>query len=603
MINIISSNGEIHYGVNEYIIDTNKELEKIPLSAAAGSTAYSIEDGKTYIKNNKNQWMEYQLNEVSGGGIINLPDNIIYSYDMTEEEFWDNYNNGLLNDGFYNYQVNEFDFQVNSSTVIDAMADYNPQYYKNLVVLHYNTENKIMCLDQNGNIINQTYFYKPNEYGSILDQEKTITDNGYLYLSHAVQSDSNAIFSLNLNTFETNEIFIENQEFTDNFNAAGWRFKFGQYNNNLNSLKTKLGGTFAFQYNDANFIYILDNAVIGFGTIGSEEEYNVLDATVNYDTNELYTLISEFNEDAYSFDIKLLIANSNCEYDTKNLFTDSLKPQDYVSHQLFFKNDILYGHYFTSTSLNCFLFDTITNEIIQLETIYFSEDERWGIDYYHNNIYKEENYAILTFNNELYSYLINIQYNDKYSYFTLNKISDFHFDNPISLTQNIINGHKYFSKEKSIYSLNLQNALINYIGAGSFNLEGTHSFINNNDLIAISYGLDTQNLLGIRINGNSGTITQIIDTPSPQRKGSGFEVQEKNNLFIYDGVVCDLTTLSPLYTIDNENYPVGRLKIELNDKTLWSSVNNNLGYFDFVDKNKFYIVNKNNILLTKQTYL
>ena len=284
MINTIASNGEVNYGVNEYIIDNNNELNQIPQSAAAGSTAYSIEDGKTYIKNNKNQWIEYQLNNSSGGGIINLPDNIICSYDMTEEEFWNNYNNGLLNDGFYNYFVEEFDFKTFNTLEFNAYLGHTVEYYKDMVILHYSSTDNIICLDQFGNIINQTSFSKPQDQ-YIDNNQKIISDNGYFYLTIPTEEDSNSIFALDLNTFNTHTITFD-WEFNGPY-SNGWKFKLGNYNDNLNDLKTSLGGTFAIarDYTDGHIIYILDNMIKG--SVETPENQYTIDTTVNYEQNEL----------------------------------------------------------------------------------------------------------------------------------------------------------------------------------------------------------------------------------------------------------------------------------------------------------------------------
>ena len=99
MIQIMSSGGKVTYGVNEYVIDKDNEVTKIPNTAAAGSTAYSIESETTFIKDNSGNWVvKNAAGSNNGGNSIELPDNILYSYEMEYNEFWDKKNNNVLED-------------------------------------------------------------------------------------------------------------------------------------------------------------------------------------------------------------------------------------------------------------------------------------------------------------------------------------------------------------------------------------------------------------------------------------------------------------------------------------------------------------------------
>jgi hypothetical protein len=121
----MSSNGEISYGVNDYVIDMDDELNEIPNNAEAGSTAYSIESGNTYIKNNMNEWSILNTNTGSSGGSVDLPDNILYSYEMNYDEFWENKNNKTLEDGLYEVTLNDAVAPMAQTSMVELPYDYN----------------------------------------------------------------------------------------------------------------------------------------------------------------------------------------------------------------------------------------------------------------------------------------------------------------------------------------------------------------------------------------------------------------------------------------------------------------------------------------------
>jgi hypothetical protein len=58
MYSIIANNDNIVFGVNTYLSDTVAELKTIR-RAVAGSKAYVVEDGKTYILTNSGEWKEF----------------------------------------------------------------------------------------------------------------------------------------------------------------------------------------------------------------------------------------------------------------------------------------------------------------------------------------------------------------------------------------------------------------------------------------------------------------------------------------------------------------------------------------------------------------
>ena len=48
---LTSTNGQIQYNVDEYVIDTPDDLEKLPKRSAQGSYALCTSTGDVYVKN------------------------------------------------------------------------------------------------------------------------------------------------------------------------------------------------------------------------------------------------------------------------------------------------------------------------------------------------------------------------------------------------------------------------------------------------------------------------------------------------------------------------------------------------------------------------
>lgn len=72
MVQILKQNGDVPYGLNEYIIDTKTELSKISKNIAMGSSVFVVEENKTYILDGKKQWIEKV--GVAAGGIAQETD-------------------------------------------------------------------------------------------------------------------------------------------------------------------------------------------------------------------------------------------------------------------------------------------------------------------------------------------------------------------------------------------------------------------------------------------------------------------------------------------------------------------------------------------------
>ena len=64
----IYANGSTFNMVKKFVIDTSNEIYEIDTSQLSpGSTAFDISSSKTYMLNNKKQWIEVQIGS-SGGG-------------------------------------------------------------------------------------------------------------------------------------------------------------------------------------------------------------------------------------------------------------------------------------------------------------------------------------------------------------------------------------------------------------------------------------------------------------------------------------------------------------------------------------------------------
>lgn len=56
MIKAISTSGHTTYGIKEYVLDTEEEINELPLSDPMGSTAFIIENSVVYMMNGKKEW-------------------------------------------------------------------------------------------------------------------------------------------------------------------------------------------------------------------------------------------------------------------------------------------------------------------------------------------------------------------------------------------------------------------------------------------------------------------------------------------------------------------------------------------------------------------
>lgn len=55
---MISTNGQVQYGVDEFMIDSPNDLKNLPSRSQMGSVALCLEDGAVYVKDSKGEWKE-----------------------------------------------------------------------------------------------------------------------------------------------------------------------------------------------------------------------------------------------------------------------------------------------------------------------------------------------------------------------------------------------------------------------------------------------------------------------------------------------------------------------------------------------------------------
>lgn len=53
---ILSQSGHTTYGIREFVIDTDNDIENLPIDIPMGSAALSIESGNVFILNSKDEW-------------------------------------------------------------------------------------------------------------------------------------------------------------------------------------------------------------------------------------------------------------------------------------------------------------------------------------------------------------------------------------------------------------------------------------------------------------------------------------------------------------------------------------------------------------------
>ena len=54
--NLIATNGQIQYGVSEFVIDSPEDLKTLPDKTTMGSSALCLSNGEVYMKNSAGEW-------------------------------------------------------------------------------------------------------------------------------------------------------------------------------------------------------------------------------------------------------------------------------------------------------------------------------------------------------------------------------------------------------------------------------------------------------------------------------------------------------------------------------------------------------------------
>ncbi len=55
---MISTNGQTQYGIDEFVIDSPDDLEKLPKRSQMGSAALCLSNGAVYMKDSNGEWKE-----------------------------------------------------------------------------------------------------------------------------------------------------------------------------------------------------------------------------------------------------------------------------------------------------------------------------------------------------------------------------------------------------------------------------------------------------------------------------------------------------------------------------------------------------------------
>ena len=58
MVGIRKTNGHVTYNLKEFVVDTEADIELLPLDCAMGSSAFVINTGEVYMLNGKKEWVK-----------------------------------------------------------------------------------------------------------------------------------------------------------------------------------------------------------------------------------------------------------------------------------------------------------------------------------------------------------------------------------------------------------------------------------------------------------------------------------------------------------------------------------------------------------------
>lgn len=67
-IKMVSTNGQIQYNVDEFVVDTPDDIKKLPNRSVMGSMALCLSTSDVYVKDGKGKWVIIGGDGGSGGG-------------------------------------------------------------------------------------------------------------------------------------------------------------------------------------------------------------------------------------------------------------------------------------------------------------------------------------------------------------------------------------------------------------------------------------------------------------------------------------------------------------------------------------------------------
>lgn len=87
MINLYKQDGEILYGIKEFLLDSKEDLKSLPTNIRSGSSALIIPTGEVYFLNGAKQWAMVGGESTESGGSSN--DEILNQLDKNKNDIID----------------------------------------------------------------------------------------------------------------------------------------------------------------------------------------------------------------------------------------------------------------------------------------------------------------------------------------------------------------------------------------------------------------------------------------------------------------------------------------------------------------------------------
>lgn len=631
MIQIMSSNGEVQYGVNDYVIDFDSELDQI-VRAEAGSTAYSIESGTTFIKDNSKNWNVFTNNSGGGSGgggdTPELPDNILQIYEMDYNEFWDNYNTGNLLDGLYDVQLDET-FTVNTNLLPCDLGtpNLNKIVYNGYGWIFSYESNVLLQINENGEIVNIKNLddiIPKNTFTFPVQTDTMVIDaDGFLYIS----CNNEKVLSVNtIDISNSNNWNIIDSNPDGAFDSSQWYFSATEGRTSSTMLSISDGGTFAYNNYQNRLAYFkqgkLQTVIDSIQSIRGDNKL----ITCDYTYNTLYKLYYDFDVIDNSMIIKLYSIKPDGSY-TAHILNEQFKifNSNFSHLQMFIRNDILYIQFvINSNTLYYYLFDTITNTVIQEEMIQ-SPKEGVSINSIsslcYNDICHYDNYSIIRI---LYSgwyseiqqsnwqepLFLKINYKEDASYVELLQFNKFGVHNAIKTNQWDYLFNKACNKDKQYLYKNQKTNKLHLLSLDDMSdIELTGNILNNVtseyvvhsngiDFVIASYESGSYDIGCIKIDAETGNIVAKMLDVSTDKSPWRNEYFPEDNIIFYDKYMIDIDNFFATNEVDTSHLSNYLFHLDNNPlyytRTSISSIKKK--------KNKVsiaFLLYKNNILLYK----